>query len=47
MIGRKRELESQAEQIVGMEMTKIGVHSELLPVLRPGSEFIYLKNIEC
>ena len=25
MIGRKRELESEAEQIVGAEMTKVGV----------------------
>ena len=44
MIGRKRELESEAEQIVGVEMTTVGVHSEL-PMLRPGSGFIHLKNI--
>ena len=42
MIGRKRELESEAEQIVGVEMTTVGVHSEL-PLFMPGSGFIHLR----
>lgn len=46
MIGRKRGLESETEEIIGVrvEMTEGGAQGEL-PVFRPGSGFIHSTNI--